>query len=219
MGTLLTASQRHWVEIAAKHADDFAGRAAQHDRDNSFPFENFDAMRASGYTNMPIPAELGGGGASLLDICMAQERLARGDGATALAVNMHLGFLWILGDLWRSSGEAGHEFLEKVAQDRSILFGAVSDPAADSLRCATGFGYTTVQAERVEGGYCINGRKIFGTNSPVGDLFGSTAVYHDPVEGDLTLLFIIPKDTPGLVCQNDWDTLGMRASSSHSWVF
>jgi hypothetical protein len=50
MGTLLTASQRHWVEIAAKHADDFAGRAAQHDRDNSFPFENFDAMRASGYT-------------------------------------------------------------------------------------------------------------------------------------------------------------------------
>jgi alkylation response protein AidB-like acyl-CoA dehydrogenase len=219
MGTLLTASQRHWVEIAAKHADDFAGRAAQHDRDNSFPFENFDAMRASGYTNMPIPAELGGGGASLLDICMAQERLARGDGATALAVNMHLGFLWILGDLWRSSGEAGHEFLEKVAQDRSILFGAVSDPAADSLRCATGFGYTTVRAERVEGGYCINGRKIFGTNSPVGDLFGSTAVYHDPVEGDLTLLFIIPKDTPGLVCQNDWDTLGMRASSSHSWVF
>jgi alkylation response protein AidB-like acyl-CoA dehydrogenase len=58
MGTLLTASQRHWVEIAAKHADDFAGRAAQHDRDNSFPFENFDAMRASGYTNMPIPTEL-----------------------------------------------------------------------------------------------------------------------------------------------------------------
>ena len=79
-----------------------------------------------------FPVELGGGGASLLDICMAQERLARGDGATALAVNMHLGFLWILGDLWRSSGESGHDFLEKVAQDRSILFGAVSDPAADS---------------------------------------------------------------------------------------
>jgi len=54
----LTASQRHWVEIAAQHADDFASRAAQHDRENSFPFENFDAMRASGYTNMPIPAEL-----------------------------------------------------------------------------------------------------------------------------------------------------------------
>ena len=101
MRALLTTSQQHWVEIAAQHADDFAGRAAQHDRENSFPFENFDAMRASGYTNTAIPEELGGGGASLLDICMAQERLARGDGATALAVNMHLGLLWVMG----ASGE------------------------------------------------------------------------------------------------------------------
>ena len=93
----LTASQGCWVEMAAQHADDFASRAAQHDRENSFPFENFDAMRASGYTNMTIPAELGGGGASLLDACLAQERLARGDGATALAVNMHLGLLWVRG--------------------------------------------------------------------------------------------------------------------------
>ena len=140
MVAVLTASQRHWIEIAAQHADDFASRAMQHDRENGFPFENFDAMRASGYTNMPIPTELGGGGASLLDICMAQERLARGDGATALAVNMHLGLLWVLGDLWRSDGETGHDLLAKVAQDRLIVFGAVSDPAADSLRCATGFG-------------------------------------------------------------------------------
>ena len=92
------------------------------------------------------------------------------------------------------------------------MFGAVTDPAADSLRCATGFSYTTVRAERVDGGFCINGRKAFGTNSPIGDLFTSTAIYNDPVEGDVNLLFIIPKDTPGLLCQNDWDTLGMRAS-------
>ena len=215
----LTASQKRWVEMAAQHADDFASRAAQHDRENSFPVENFDAMRASGYTNMSISAELGGGGASLLDICLAQERLARGDGATALAVNMHLGIPWVLGEQWRASGAPGHPLLEKIAQERLIVFGAVSDPAVDSLKGATGFGYTAVKAERVDGGFCINGRKVFGTNSPVGDLFGSTAIYHDPIEGDVNLLFILPKDTPGLVCQHDWDTLGMRASSSHSWVF
>jgi alkylation response protein AidB-like acyl-CoA dehydrogenase len=32
-------------------------------------------------------------------------------------------------------------------------------------------------------------------------------------------MFVIPRDTSGLVCQHDWDTLGMRASQSHSWVF
>jgi alkylation response protein AidB-like acyl-CoA dehydrogenase len=215
----VTTSQTHWIQVAAQHADDFADRAVHHDRENSFPFENFDAMRASGYTNMAIPSELGGGGASLLDICLAQERLARGDGATALAVNMHLGLLWILGDLWRASGEPRHPLLEKIAQECLIIFGAVTDPAVDSFKGATGFGYTTVKAERVEGGFCINGRKAFGTNSPVADLFGSTAIYHDPVEGDVNLMFVIPKDTPGLVCQHDWDTMGMRASCSHSWVF
>jgi len=141
------------LRLAAQHADDFASRAAQHDRENSFPFENFDAMRASGYTNMPIPAELGGGGASLLDICLAQERLARGDAPTALAVNMHLGLLWVMGDLWRASGEPGHHLLEKVAQERLIVFGAVSDPAVDSLKGATGFGYTTVQVRHADGYY------------------------------------------------------------------
>ena len=219
MQAQLTSSQKYWVELAAQHADDFSARAAQHDRENSFPLENFAAMRASGYTNMPIPKELGGGGASLLDICMAQERLARGDGATALAVNMHMGLLWVMGDIWRSSGEHGHPLLEKIAQERLITFGAVTDPAMDSLKGSTGFGYTTVKAQRVDGGFCLNGRKAFGTNSPRGDLFGSTAVYRDPVEGDVNLLFIIPKGTPGLVCQHDWDTLGMRASASHRWVF
>ena len=53
---------------------------------------------------------------------------------------MHLGLLWIIGDIWRSSGEHGHPLLEKVAQDRLIVFGAVTDPAMDSLKGATGFG-------------------------------------------------------------------------------
>ena len=58
----LSEKGRRWVEIAARHADDFATRAAQHDLEGSFPLENFEAMKASGYTNMPIPEEMGGGG-------------------------------------------------------------------------------------------------------------------------------------------------------------
>jgi alkylation response protein AidB-like acyl-CoA dehydrogenase len=214
----LTASQERWVTLAAQHADDFATRAAQHDRDNSFPFENYEAMKASGYTSMPIPEELGGGGASLLDICYAQERLARGDGPTALAVNMHLGLPWVMTDLYRAGDEHVVPLLERIAKERLIVFGAITDPAVDSFKGATGLGYTTVKATKVPGGFRINGRKAFGTNSPVGDLFGTTAIYDDPTEGEVNCLFIIPKDTPGLRCQHDWDTLGMRASASHSWV-
>lgn len=52
----LTASQQKWYDIAGQHADVFAERAAEHDREGSFPFENYDDMKASGYTAMPIPA-------------------------------------------------------------------------------------------------------------------------------------------------------------------
>ena len=80
--------QRHFLHLASVHADDFKSRVTQHDRENSFPFENVDAMKASGYTNMTVPSELGGGGVSVLDFALAQERLAQGDGPTAVAVNM-----------------------------------------------------------------------------------------------------------------------------------
>ena len=59
----LTDSQRKWYDMAATHADDFAQRAAQHDEENSYPFENMAALRESGYTSMPIPADMGGGAA------------------------------------------------------------------------------------------------------------------------------------------------------------
>ncbi len=84
MGVTGTERQEHFIALANAHAEDFKKRVAQHDRQNSFPFENVEAMKASGYTNMTVPAELGGGGVSVLDLSLAQERLARGDGLPPL---------------------------------------------------------------------------------------------------------------------------------------
>ena len=89
-GQSLTESERRWYDLAAMHAGDFATRAAQHDRDNTFAVEAYEAMRESGYAIMPIPEEFGGGGASLREVAIAQNRLAQGDGPTTLAINMHL---------------------------------------------------------------------------------------------------------------------------------
>ena len=90
MEQCLTPRQREIVELAGRLADEFAGRAAEHDRDGSFPFENYERMREEGYLGLPVPEELGGMGAGLYDLIVAQERLAAGDGSTALAVNMHV---------------------------------------------------------------------------------------------------------------------------------
>src|SRR5262249_7318491 len=98
MNQIHTEREQRFINLAAGLADDFAKRAAQHDNDESFPFENYEQMRESGYTNLIIPEEFGGLGASLLERVKAQERLAQGDGATALAINMHFNVLGLLID-------------------------------------------------------------------------------------------------------------------------
>ena len=217
MAQELTPSQRKWYDLAARHANTFAERAAEYDLEGAFPHENYAEMKASGYTAMPIPADCNGGGADLLDICIAQNRLAQGCGATALAVNMHFGLPFVMTDLIALGEDGPKEMLTKIADEQLIVFGAITDPQVDSFKGITGMGYTTVKAEKTNGGFRINGRKGFGTNSPIGDLFGSSAVYDDPDEGEIGLIFVLPSDTEGLICLNDWDTMGMRASQSHSW--
>src|SRR5438067_12075294 len=88
-----TERQAEFVALAAGLANRFAERAAQHDRDGSFPHENFVELAKSGYLALTIPQEFGGGGASILEATLAQARLAEGDGSTGLGVSMHLSIM------------------------------------------------------------------------------------------------------------------------------
>src|SRR3954451_2998019 len=70
-------------------AEDFATRAAQHDRDASHPIENYDRLRAEGFLALNVPQKRGGAGIGLLGHTIAFEALAQGCPSTALAFNMH----------------------------------------------------------------------------------------------------------------------------------
>jgi alkylation response protein AidB-like acyl-CoA dehydrogenase len=211
--------ERHFVKLAATHADDFKTRVSQHDRENSFPFENIEAMKTSGYLNMTLPVELGGGGANLSDFVLAQERLARGDGPTAVAINMHIFDMALRSDLWRLGDEKQRVFLEACARDSLIICSGTSDPRMNTVIGFAGLNDTTRKAERVPGGYRINGRAGFGTLCVCADLFEETAHYDDPEKGPLCLYFTVPAKTPGIKIQNNWDTMSIRASSSHDTVW
>ncbi len=50
MGRTAPERQQHFMQLAMAHAEDFKTRVAQHDRDNTFPFENVEALKAPGYT-------------------------------------------------------------------------------------------------------------------------------------------------------------------------
>jgi len=233
MDQIHTEREQRFIDLAAGLADDFAKRAAQHDEDESFPFENYEQMRECGYTNLTIPEEFGGLGASLLERVKAQERLAQGDGATALAINMHFNVLGLLVDLHERAGRRAArprdeqrrrdelprvvvetanitEKLEMIGRERLICGGSGSEPdnAVINLRPRT-------EARRVDGGFLVNGRKIFGTQSIRLDYFFAEATWSDaPERPTIITFFVEPKNTPGLIFKDDWHTMGMRSTAS-----
>ena len=53
------------VAVAERLSGELAARAAEHDRDGSYPFEAIAALKAAGCFAAPVPVELGGLGVSL----------------------------------------------------------------------------------------------------------------------------------------------------------
>ena len=217
----MTGPGQRLVALAEAHAPDFATRADRHDREGSFPFENFAAMRHSGLLAAGVPLELGGlGVTSLYDLTLASNRLGRADGSTAIATTMHLASTWYLTRQRAAAQAAGNTAavesveasLRRVAAGELIIAMLGSEAGTD-LR------HPLTEATRVEGGWLLNGSKTFGTLSPVAQLLGTRARVADGAGGYRLASVRIPRDTPGLTVKDNWDALGMRASGSHDVVF
>jgi len=213
MNQLNTEREQRFIDLAATLADDFKQRAAQHDEEASFPHENYARLRESGYTNLIMPEKFGGLGASMLERLKAQERLAMGCGPTALAINMHFNVMGLLIDLERKFHAPNvTAMLQRIATERLICGGSGSEPENDVIKLRP---RTTARKE--PGGWAVNGRKIFGTQSIALDLFFAEATWEDAPQGETIISFFIsPRDTPGLVFKDDWYTMGMRATASRS---
>ena len=190
--------------------------AAEHDRDNTFPHETFRALHEAGYLTLTIPEEHGGWGASPLEVLLAQERLAQGDGSVALGVTMHLTSTAGIFESDRWPIDLRDRVIADVIQNGALINGVASEPELGSP--SRGGGYRTT-AKRVDGGWLINGRKTWSTLSPA---LTYANVLLAVEEEDGTLIrgnFLVPTTTPGVRIDFTWDNLGMRATGSHDLIF
>ncbi|MDQ2653820.1 MAG: acyl-CoA/acyl-ACP dehydrogenase [Chloroflexota bacterium] len=194
-----------FVPLAAELATEFAARAAGHDQENTFPFENFTRMEETGFLRLAVPRELGGLGASMRQVCYAQAALARGCAGTAIAVNMHQYLVLANVFRWRKGAAGADGLLRRVAQDGFIL---MTSGGSDGLK-------PTATAERVDGGFRVSGRKVFCSQAPVAGVIVTMAVLHETDAEPVVLLMGIPTSAPGVRMIESWDALGMRASGSH----
>src|SRR5205085_8676904 len=184
----------------------FGERAPTYDRENRFFDEDFEELRNSGYLTCAVPADLGGGGLSLADVCRAQRRLAYRAPATALAVNMHLYWTGVAADM-RKRGDSSLEWILREAAAGEI-FAAGHGEAGNDLPLFL----STAKAERVDGGYRFHAHKIFGSLSPVWTRLGLHAMDATDARGPQIVHAFLPRDTKGYTIKETWDTLGMRAT-------
>src|SRR5690606_17906788 len=148
---------------------------------------------------------LGGHGATIRQVAMAQRELARHDASAARASEMHHHV--VLFNAWRyRRGMPGSEATLRQVADEGIVL--VSTGGADTTR-------PRGRAERVDGGYLVSGRKIFASQSPVGTALSTMFPYEDPDDGLVVLNMSVPLAADGVTVLETWDALGMRGTGSH----
>jgi alkylation response protein AidB-like acyl-CoA dehydrogenase len=216
--TAHTPSGHRLVAIAEELSAEFATRAAEHDRDGSYPFEAIDALKAAGYFAAPIPAELGGlGVGSAHDLLVASSRLARGDASVTIGVNMHLVAVLNMQRRHQVALASGNErrgrgfaaSLRQIAEEKVVLAAAISESGQHLTRPGT-------LATRTESGWRIDGRKMFCTMSPAATDLYVAVTYADDEGVERYAYAMVPSDARGVIVHDDWDALGMRASGSNS---
>jgi alkylation response protein AidB-like acyl-CoA dehydrogenase len=211
---------RKFVELAEHHAQEIAAHAAEHDREGSFPFEAIDAMKSTGFLTAAIPQEFGGlGMSSLHDLMVGVNRLGRADGSIAIAVNMHFAAQVIVTRLLRGARERNEaDTIEGLAQFSQALGGGFI-AMANATEAGTDIRYPMTEVTKVDGGWRLDGRKIFGTLSPVADVMIVTCRRRRENGTYGSGNAIVFRGTPGQTVLDNWDALGMRASGSNDVVY
>ncbi len=198
-----------WKAKAEEIAAAIADCAAAHDADDSFVAEGFAALEEAGFFTALVPEELGGGGASVGEICDAIRIIGTACGSTALAASMHSHVVAVAAWRWKHQAAPTEGLLKRIAAENLKM---VSSGGSDWLNSAG-------TMEKVEGGYRLTARKAFASGSPVGDLLGTSAVYDDPDDGLTVLHFAAPLKGEGVSIAPTWQVMGMRGTGSDDVVF
>jgi alkylation response protein AidB-like acyl-CoA dehydrogenase len=214
-----TPRQREIVSLAGTLAARFAERAEVNDIASIFPHENYGPLHETGYLNLFLPERLGGQGASVFDMVLGQEILARGCASTALVAAMHFSLLGRVIDAQAWPDDVLRDICAVLTREGGTINNCVTETELGSISRG---GLPSMQAERVKDGWLLTGRKIFVTGAPV-LRFLATAVVLPPSDaapqGELVSALVDGK-TPGLRVENTWNgSLGLRGCGNDDVVY
>lgn len=222
----LSDLQKRIINIAGKIGrEKIAPRAAEIDREARNPLENYDDLRKSGIHRMCVPERFGGLGHDYATYMMVSSELGRHCGATALSFNMHASTTLWIGDMLDGL-DLSQEQKEEMESLRAIHYNRIVNDGAlyaqtfsEGNLAAAGkvpFGTT---AKKVDGGWLLNGRKIFASLSGAATHYGILCTEEKPELRSLDTMYIaVPTNSSGFSISGEWDPLGMRGTVSRNLI-
>jgi acyl-CoA dehydrogenase len=208
-----TPEQEALREMSHKFAaNEIRPRAAEWDRDGTFPLELFRKAFDLGLMTGFIPEIFGGQGLTLLDTCILEEEISWGCSGVATSMNANA---LALGPILLAGTEAQKRaFVQPFATEFRFASFCLTEPGAGSDP-----GGIATTARRDGDGYVLNGRKCFITNGVHASqytVFAST----DRSRGHKGLsAFVVSRDTSGVSPGKKEDKMGQRASETSDVLF
>ncbi|HEY9274577.1 MULTISPECIES: acyl-CoA dehydrogenase family protein [Achromobacter] len=222
----LSNQQKELIGIARELGrSKFQHRTFQYDRTATFPFENYADLREAGFLRLCVPAEYGGMGADYQTYMLVAAEIGRWCGATALTFNMHTCATMYAGQMLDSYPLSESELKAQHVR-RQHHFGRIveegklySQPFSEGGEDWTQRPYAT-SARKVDGGWILNGKKIFASLSGAADFHGITCTEirddGQPPTFQDTVYLAVDQNSAGFEITGEWDPLGMRGTVSRT---
>ncbi len=211
---LTLSSEQDAVRKAVKEwVDDVvAPPALANDRQERFPQEALDGLRETGFIGLSIPEDFGGGGGDPMSYVLFIEELGRGDANVRSIVSVHLGLVAGSIERWGSQ-EQKDQWLPQMATGEVLGCFGLTEPDFGSNPA-------DLQASAVkqpDGGYLLNGTKIFITNGTIAGVTLFMARTGGPGARGVSA-FLVPNDTPGFEAKKIHGKLGLRSCDTAELV-
>jgi alkylation response protein AidB-like acyl-CoA dehydrogenase len=187
-----TEEQERVREMVRRFCEaEIAPLASEADETESFPRELFKKWGEVGLLGVRYPEAAGGAGMDKVTDCLIREEMsAVSQGfASAWSAHTHLG-VW---PIWRAGTERQKErfFKPAIAGEKIAAFGLSEPDVGSNIR-----GLKT-RAEKVEGGWKLNGSKMYITNAPIADFILLAARTDPELSASAISLFIVELPNPG----------------------
>ncbi|WP_322411243.1 hypothetical protein [Microbacterium invictum] len=205
------ASTAELVERYRAVFDEIGTGAVVREHERRLPFAEVELLRASGFTRVTLPRELGGDGADHHALFELLTELARRDPNLAQLLRSH--FAFVDRTLHAEPSTTARVRLARIAE------GAIHGNATFE-RGPAGVGAYATTLSRDERGLRLDGRKFYSTGTLFADVVGVLAT-PDPSTGlgPEPVSVLVATDAPGLTRVDDWGGFGQRMTGSGSTVF